>query len=186
MRLLAGLVSLACVAATAAAPAPKAKDAGEYFPIRQGDKRVYDQREGGRVTNTFTDVVTAVDQRHDGRRVTVRRTFPETAPFVTTVAVSRDGVFRVAVGERTLDKPMTLLKLPATAATKWEQDGRTFTVVKDEEVEVPAGKYLAVRVDVAGPDGKPVTRLWFAPEVGLVKMTDPSGETVLKSFTPGK
>jgi hypothetical protein len=63
-------------------------------------------------------------------------------------------------------------------------------VIGEEVVEVPAGKFTAVRVDsVYSADGEESTMSrWFAPNVGLVKMVHGGGSrtTVLKSFTPGK
>jgi hypothetical protein len=59
-----------------------------------------------------------------------------------------------------------------------------------EEVEVPAGKYRAVRVDTAAGmfNGNPVeAKAWYAPGIGLVKSEGSFGhKLVLKSFTPGK
>jgi hypothetical protein len=101
-----------------------------------------------------------------------------------------------------------LLKLPAKEGDKWEFDtpaqrderGRglrgekgTVTVGPTEVVEVPAGKFRAVRLEIAvtaiNGDAVPEIRYtsWYAPEVGLVKMTRGTEWTrVLKSFTPGK
>ena len=63
-----------------------------------------------------------------------------------------------------------------------------------EEVEVPAGKFTAIRVESEVSVGSPIPLLrfklteWYAPGVGLVKMIgryDNSVATrVLKSFTP--
>jgi hypothetical protein len=60
-------------------------------------------------------------------------------------------------------------------------------------VEVPAGKFRAVRLEIAvtaiNGEKVPAIRLtgWYAPEVGLVKMNRGTEWTrVLKSFTPGK
>jgi len=67
------------------------------------------------------------------------------------------------------------------------------TVGMIEDVEVPAGKFHAVRVESEEPVGKELTQkttTWYAPGVGWVKMVLQFGDAkevkVLKSFAPGK
>jgi hypothetical protein len=68
----------------------------------------------------------------------------------------------------------------------------SFTAGGSEEVEVPAGKYKAVRVDADGTIAGTRTGVtyWFAPDIGVVKMrySIAGSDSVLelKSFTPGK
>ena len=85
-----------------------------------------------------------------------------------------------------LEKPVPLLKMPAKVGTKWESDSGQHTVTKEEEVEVPAGKFPAIRVELVSGASK--TLLWFAPNVGLVKMQSEGSERmlVLKEFKVGK
>jgi hypothetical protein len=67
----------------------------------------------------------------------------------------------------------------------------TYTMGKEEEVEVPAGRFKALRVDAEYVRGDERQRhtFWHAPRVGLVKAvlkTDTAEWTqVLMSFTPG-
>ena len=57
----------------------------------------------------------------------------------------------------------------------------------DDEVEIPAGKFKAVRVELADPGAEARTTLWFAPAVGVVKIASGANQVpVLKAFTPGK
>jgi hypothetical protein len=125
-------------------------------------------------------------------------------------AVSEKGLFNtkstLPTGNPVIfDPPLCLLKLPNRPGQTWEVNVHqspgpagagvkgTFTMRESEAVEVPAGKYMAVRVDFTGVHDDQVpdkhTR-WFAPDVGLVKMViaggSNAGELVLKSFTPGK
>ena len=64
------------------------------------------------------------------------------------------------------------------------------TTGKVEEVEVPAGKFKAVRVEVEVEDGEAVLRktYWHACQVGIVKIVvhDKKADwvQVLKSFSP--
>jgi hypothetical protein len=55
-------------------------------------------------------------------------------------------------------------------------------------VTVPAGKYRAVRADWAGEyNGRALrSSIWYAADVGIVRMTVGDETLELKSFTPGK
>ena len=59
----------------------------------------------------------------------------------------------------------------------------------DEEVEVPAGKFKAIRVE-RSTDQKHFETVWYAAGTGVVKWVRGTGESeivvVLKSFTQGK
>lgn len=170
-----------------AAPVPKGKPAGPYFPTTVGVTREYEWRAGGKAEDGHTDVVTLVEKQKDGSaHVTVRRSYPRGEPYVTVIAVSADALARVSEGDVPPAEPTVLLKLPATVGTGWESGGAKYAVAAEEEVTVPAGKYQAVKVEMTAGGG--TTTLWFAPTVGLVKMAPGGGERALelKAFTPGK
>jgi DUF3108-like len=67
-----------------------------------------------------------------------------------------------------------------------------FKAVGEEEVEVPAGRFKAVRVEqVEEVRGRPTrAEEWYAPGVGLVRRVSHQGAirqvVELQSFTPGK
>ena len=188
--MLRTLFVLTAASVALAAPAPKAKEtAAGYFPTRIGDKRDYEVRSGDKVESTYADTVTKVEKADAALHVTITREYSDSRPFVTIIAVAADGLFRVSLNGRTLDTPVPLLKLPAKTGTKWGGDAvsePTYTVAGEEEVEVPAGKYKAIRVDSTF-GGETRMSLWFAPSVGLVKQATPGqGTVVLKAFTPGK
>jgi hypothetical protein len=119
--------------------------------------------------------------------------------------VSAKGVFRLGGAKGELGEPVPLLKLPAKEGETWtvERPGSfakgpggsnkaTYTVGKEEEVEVPAGKFKAIRVEMALElrGGTLKSSTWYAAGVGIIKVVTPSGDKertqVLKSFTPGK
>ena len=181
------LLPLALLAASVAhaAPAPKGKDA-VYFPTKEGDTRVYEIRDGDKVESTFKDKVTKVEKKDEGLEVTIARDGPGTSSFITVISVTKEGLFRLSFNGEPLDKPVPLLKMPAKVGTKWESGGATYTITKEEEVEVPAGKFPAIRVELVSDTGK--TFLWFAPNVGLVKMQTEGADRmhVLKEFKAGK
>jgi hypothetical protein len=195
--LLIILVPLAGVLRVHAAPGSKETPADPpLYPLTQGTKWVYDV--GGR---EFVEVVTGVQKKEAETVLDIGSVGDDgkVRPMVTLV-LSEKGVLRTkAVGEP-LATPQLVLGLPAKAGDKWtihvparsgvkERTG-TFTVRGVENVEVPAGKFPAVKVEAAwsGPELKSWTSTyWYAPGTGLVKADNGNGGAqVLKSFTPGK
>jgi hypothetical protein len=120
------------------------------------------------------------------------------------VHVSDKGLTRIGSGDRDLPVPVPMLKLPAKAGDSWsyepavpegaEKRTITYTVGKEEEIEVPAGKFKALRVEMtqSAAPGEFIPRMtyWYASGIGLVKSVSAQGAkdrtVVLKSFTPGK
>lgn len=199
-RALIALVTLGWTAAAGpAAPLPKGGPPPTFFPAQVGAKWVW-TTEGGRGDPIeTTDLVTKVERAAGETKVTVGRVGKD--GDVTWTAVTREstkGLFRQSSGGLELDPPLPLLRFPVTAGDTWETPavaatgegkGRV-TVVGVEEVEVPAGKFKAVRVQVEkNPKGAPTqtSTQWWAEGVGLVKSLPPGGRVmVLKSFSPGK
>jgi hypothetical protein len=183
MRL--SLFTLIITSTVIAAPVPKAEKTDElYFPIQIGAKRVL---VGPGRTETIT--VTKVEEKDGKYTVTVETSFDELPGRKRSYdyEVSKDGLF-----QKTEDgKTHTLLKLPYKEGTTWTSDNvkpgdkLTYTVGKQEEVEVPAGKYKAIGVEVVleelGGETKKTT-YWYAAGIGLIK----EGRNELKEFTPGK
>jgi hypothetical protein len=116
--------------------------------------------------------------------------------------VSADGLVRVrgGPGAAAIDPPRPELRLPARAGAAWTWDAAgvghnpptkvAYKVVGEEEVEVPAGKFKAVRVEAvltAGPLTHR-TETWYARRVGVVKRVVGVGKdeqvTELLSFRP--
>jgi hypothetical protein len=186
------LVPLATV--TPAAPVPK--DAGKtvlYFPTSVGAKWVY---KSGKTE--WVEQVTAVEEKDGAWVVTIGDVVGDKVTPSYKRLVSPNGLFTGPGGLKEVRFALTLLKLPAKPRDEWEwardKGGAMIcTVVGTEVVEVPAGKFRAVRVESTlrnGEDTEPVQTGWFAPGVGQVKLVLWGGDgelsTVLKSFTPGK
>jgi len=168
----------ALLAATLAAPVPKAKAPPLYFPTTVGATWVY-ERDGGEEAVT----VSAVEK--DGDDLVVTRTSADKRGIkYGTVVVSADGLRQPR--ELADGKVGWVLKTTVRDGDSWDvPDGGKRTVHGPEEVEVPAGKYQALRV-VWERDGETVTS-WYAPDMGEVKRTTKRGEEevvfrALKSF----
>jgi hypothetical protein len=193
-------LALAVAGWVAAAPTRKAPADPDYYPTAVGTKWVYD--ENGR---ELIWEVTAAEAKGNETRVTISQSIaggkPE--PFVKAT-VSAKGVYQTQIGPFQID-PVCELRLPVKAGDSWVVDipsqkgglqGNTGTVTvgEVEDVEVPAGKFRALRIDVVitAEDGKPLaaprraTR-WYAPGVGLIKVTAGKDLTrALKAFTPAE
>ncbi len=183
MRL--SLFTLIITTTVMGAPTSIAEEADElYFPVQVGAKLVLF---GPGRTETMT--VTKVEENDGKYTVTVETSFVELPGRKNSrvYEVSKEGLFR-----KTEDgKTHALLKLPYKEGTTWTSedvkpgDKLTYTVVKQEEVEVPAGKYKAVGVDVVleelGGETKTST-YWYAAGIGLIK----EERNELFEFTPGE
>jgi hypothetical protein len=182
-RPVALVLALIPVVLAPAAPVPKGADGPVlYYPTTVGTKWVY-QRDGS--DELIRTTITAAEEKDGGAVLTIGLLTGDKANPYWKVFVSPKGLFS---GDGGLDEqkfPNPLLKLPVKAGEKWEVPGKpTRTVVGAEEVEVPAGKFRAVRVESEG-----LTE-WFAPNVGCVQTVARSAngetKTVLKTFAPGK
>jgi len=200
-RLVIFVLPLAVVS-LAAAPLPKARDkAAPFLMTTEGDKKVSECHADGSV-HELIEVVSKVEKKGDTLRVTISRQSDGRSSDDVTFEASAEGVFLVAVAgkERAARRPD--LRLPAKEGDTWsweeEEPGvapakHTKTVAKWEEVEVPAGKFQALRIEARLDSPGSPTRTgtyWFAPGMGVIKSvlnTSPGVQTtVLTSFKPGK
>jgi hypothetical protein len=199
-RLAIVLVPLACLP-LAAAPVSKEREAkAPFLMTREGDTKVSEI--AGDSVIEVTEVVTKVERKGDTVRVTISQQAHGGGETERTFEASDKGVFLVAVGDKELPDPRPYLRLPAKTGDTWtwrQEDPmvapakHSRTVAQWEEVEVPAGKFQALRVEakLESPGLPTLTgTYWFAPGFGEVKsvLNTSTGvqTTVLKSFKPGK
>ena len=193
------LIGLLALSAAPAAPVPlhlMPKKDPLYFPTRVGTESrcfIDGKDQGG------FDRITAVEEKNGEFRITING--GAKPPEGTDWIASPKGVFIVRQGDETYDPPLTILKLPHVTDAKWEVNSATkggtrphpkgkFVARGYEDVEVPAGKFRAARVDATWDGGSEIT-FWFAPEVGqvkrIVKHANGGGFTQeLKTFSRGK
>lgn len=113
-------------------------------------------------------------------------------------AVSNKGIFWIGEVFAKADDPVCFLKLPHVSGQKWKADvfidGTKLTTTScsahgPEQVEVPAGKYQAIRVeetiDLGDGSAPGLARTWYAPGIGKVVFCN-GATRVLTSFTPRK
>jgi hypothetical protein len=175
-----------------------------YFPVQLGAKRVTamtikaDQSRGIGVSETVTKV-----EEKDGRyTVTVERDSATSGRKVVQVyLVLKDGLFLKSQAGTEKSEPDPLLKLPYKEGAGWTSEVATppggarpvsvkvkDTMGKVEEVEVPAGKYKAIRVEEVLEAGQSTRKRTYryAAGVGMVKLEAEGSITELTEFTPGK
>ncbi len=195
-----GVLALALALVAPAAPPTEPADRPPYvpyFPTAVGTTWVHTDG-----TLEMHRTITKVVEYEGVTFVTVRDVTSPTRQWVSeVVGVSEKGLVQVQVLNHRLDPQFWMLKLPCAEGDRWQMGGdargkMTMTAHPSEQVEVPAGRYTAIRVDYAAVtfQGKAKPQnwsWWFAPGVGMVKgrTTRTDGTTanwVLKSFTPGK
>jgi hypothetical protein len=185
-----------------AAPVPREKPAeGLFHATTVGTKWVYEETHGGPPKDDVY-TVSSVEERGGKKLVTVRwHRFNKDGTDVRVVEVSAGGlaVTVTPASAKRLNREWAevWLKLPAKAGDRWQTKSLaghdvTRTVVGVERIEVPAGKFEAVRVDYEFVNRRGVNRgsVWYAVGVGMVKQetTEGPGEgfsQVLKTFAPG-
>lgn len=195
----------ACVVLIVVGPtpsAPRLKDAPDrvYFPMTVGDRWVVELRYKT-TSDEYTEVVTAVDKKDGATIVTVGREVDgKVGPPLSHIKVTDEGLFRMSNLGTTYDPPYCILRLPLKPGLTWTSEVTSggnvrttfkYKAIQEEDVEVPAGKYRAFRIEVdidtQGRTRKSV--IWYAPQVGIVKMDHEDGDSgyirTLKSFKPG-
>lgn len=182
-----------------AAPAPKEKKDKPvlYYATKVGDKLVYDVTSGvGGKNSERTMTVTEVEEKDGVYTVTMKQ--GENGGSGEKARVTADSLTMLQDGAA-FNSPVILFKLPAKKGDSWVSppDGKAAVAITfkstfggEEEVEVPAGKFKAIRLDLTVSAGGPdvILTIWIAPGIGPVKMTSatPGLAQTLKSFTPAK
>jgi len=195
-RILAAtfLPALAILLSAQAAPVPTHLMPKEppFYPTEVGTKWEYEQSDG----MNFSEEVIRAEVRDGKTRLTVR--VRSRGTWEQTFEVSKEGVYWRTEGEFKVDR--CVLRFPVKAGDSWAVEeplqrglrtrtGR-MTVGKEEEVRLPAGTFRATPVafEVTADSGrvlaKPETHTyWYAPGVGLVRVSSPTGERTLTAFT---
>jgi hypothetical protein len=149
----------------------------------------------------FTTTVAKVEKVDGGVRVTVNMVMDDGKERLDELMeVSSKGLQMISyTHRRVMPHPIWPLKITPDADGSWTGkwavytgDGNAFeeqeyTAAGWETVEVPAGKFQAVRVDRVGTlqGVKSKCTYWYALDVGYVKWTSNTCGAVLKSFTRG-
>jgi hypothetical protein len=183
-----------------ARPAPIFKEPEKgalYLASKVGDRLVYEETVSG-IRKEDERWVTAVDKHHGLVIVSFSLSSKKDASSDYRMGASADGVFRLPRQGEIPERPHRLLRLPAKDGDAWAEEPRSddddpttkYTTGKVEVVEVPAGRFTAVRVEAVlqANGGTARVTYWWAAGVGMVKKVargpDIDEVRVLKSFTP--
>lgn len=188
---VAGALAVGSFAAVAA-PVPKhlmPKDEPLLFPTKVGARHV--SVFGGKDLVEEVSKVTPVDGGFEVETETVSD--DGTRKHQQTVVVSKHGILWTHYEGQKLDPACWAVKLPHAEGNSWQANWggqeRTLSTAGWEEIEVPAGKFRAIRVthDERGK-GNADSSMWYAPGIGCVTWycTNSKVGRPLKSFTPGK
>lgn len=199
LRFLLTTVAAVVMALVApAAPLPKDAKWKSFFPVTLGTQWRYGHRDVG--PNL---VISKVESVADGTLVTVEdHTKPGQQALYQKILVSREGLQMMEDYTGPYSPGYPLLKLPAAPSDKWSAICRRksdpfphkwdleLTFVGEEDVEVKAGKFRAVRVDTSystdDKQEKQSISKWYAEGVGLVKKKSENFTTELTYFKLGE
>jgi hypothetical protein len=154
--------------------------AQEWYPLGEGYAWIYEAPDG----KTTVKRVMQLEKDGDADAFVVE---DPGYPGDMRIQVLRPmaGELRVVRLRRSLTTPFPWIQLPLEKGRRWSAELRPrdsddvavldFQVVGEEDLRVPAGRFKATRVDVAGRDDGKEARLklsfWLAPGTGEVKRT---------------
>ena len=167
------LLLLGALPPAQAAPRPKAKNDSFYFPSTVGDKLVFQNVHNGK-KNEFTVEVIEVDKKHGRLAVTVAY-YDDflRVPLTLQYGLSLSGIDQLKAGGTSYSPAKPLLRIPAKSGDTWTWRRKStnrkvsFKTVKEEVIEVPAGKFKTIRVETQDSDGKYTD--WYALGLGSIR-----------------
>ncbi len=175
---------IASLSALTAAPVPKDTSPPLYFPTAVGAKWVYEKVNGPDETVTVSKVETV-----GGEFVVSRAGANGNELQYVKVTVSAAGLRQNREDGNGQLVSVDLLRAKFRDGDSWPvPDGGKRTIRGPEPIEVPAGKFTAVKVTWEH-DGQQLTS-WYAPGVGEIKRVEKIGDgkervtRLLKSFQP--
>jgi hypothetical protein len=170
----------------------------EYYPLKAGTEWRY-HFDADRVTKTFEARITKIEEIDGLHLARVDAEVNGAVVATEHLRVTDEGVFRCRYNGSEVTPPVCILKFPIKDGDSWQSENRVgnqeFAVrstVSHEAVEVPYGKYEAVKVVVATEQGGQAitSTYWFAPGIGNVKQVMEIGGKKMSfelfEFTLGK
>jgi len=200
-RRLAACLLLSLVVPAGSAPRLKDGPGVSYFPTNVGDRWVIEMRYPTG-TEEYTEEVTDVENKDGALIISIGREVDgKLPPQRSQIQITDKGIYRMSLQGSAYDAPYRILKLPLKPGEAWTSEASSggaqsttfkYRAMREEDVEVPAGKFRAFRIEVdidtRGRSSR--SAIWYGPGVGIVKMEhdDPAGGyvRVLKSFRPGR
>lgn len=185
------LVSACCLLTTSIAAQRSKAPVRDYFPMRIGDSWKYRSTVSD---SEYTVKVLSAEKQADGTMrylleklagVKIHNWYSKTNGWVL---MHREAYPEHEGLEIKYEPGRQYLKNPLVAGAKWNWSGKSTTlndtqesnqVIGPEMVEVPAGKFRAMKLISKVAEGAAVKTItyWYADGVGLVKYVTKAGET---------
>jgi hypothetical protein len=177
--------TLLLLATAITSPAQDDKDAKpsptpNYYPLQEGNEWHYRTTADDKTGNVTTRVakLETIGGTHLARLEAVSD--GDTAALSEHLRQSGRGVYRHRFNGLEVEPPFPLLKYPIKAGAEWKGKSKAgketieyTSSTKEESIEVPAGKFKTVRVDLQVESAERTVRItyWFADQIGIVKQT---------------
>ena len=150
-----------------------------YYPLQEGNEWHYKVTVGGNSVTAISRIA-KIEKIDDMPLSRLEASVNDKIVATEHLTQTADGIFRHRNNGQEIAPPICLLKYPVKAGSKWEgpitvgKDAGNYTAeATEEDVEVPAGKFKAVKVVIALESNKQKinTTYWFVKDLGFVKQT---------------
>ena len=162
---------------------PKGRGKPNYYPMQVGNEWHYRFSIGGNESQLMTTI--AKIETIDKMPLALLEGYMKDKLIATEhLLQTEEGIYRYRNNGQVVTPPLMLMKYPVKYGAKWGGDlvvGKekaTYVAEANEEtVEVPAGKFKTVRVDIKLDQGGQAAKVsyWFSQNVGFVKQTVEAG-----------
>jgi len=175
------LVGLASVCYCSTLPQADKEVPANYYPLKEGNKWYY-RMEAGEKTFQVVTQLTKVENSSVKGMFRLEMSIDGKVLGSEDLTVDKTGVLRHAFNDTQFPTPVTVVRFPVKEGDTWEQTVAAGgdemklkgKVIGEEEIEVPAGKFKALRVQIeaSGEQSETLTvTYWFARNAGIVKQT---------------
>jgi hypothetical protein len=187
MRCIAGILIVLITALPGEAQSPPGKQQlPDYYPLKPGTKWTYHVDAGNGNKVEVRNEVTK-NETIDGKSMALLHTIVNGSVVATEhLSSTAEGVFRCRYNGTEVEPPLCIFKYPMKEEATWEAEakiGPQQLKVKSAsgklvEVTTPAGKYKAAPVvtETAVGETKIKAKLWFVPDIGIVKQDTAIGD----------
>jgi hypothetical protein len=164
-----------------------AAEPANYYPLQVGNKWEYKVEAGGSSAQAVSRI--AKIEMIDGVSLARLEATVNGNPVANEHLRSDDkGVFRYRNNGKEINPPVCLLRYPVKSGDRWDgeiivekEKGKYLCESREENVEVPAGKFKAMKVTVTleAKGQKVTTAYWFVKDIGFVKQTVEAGDLII-------
>ncbi len=157
--------------------------ADNYYPLEVGNKWTFNVAVAGNSVTAISSIV-KIEMINGKSMARLEAAIKDKVVANEHLRQTEEGIFRHRNNGQDIDPSICLLKYPVKAGAKWQgefkvgnDDGKYSCESSEESIEVPAGKFKAIRVNIRlESKGQNVnTAYWFVKDIGFVKQTVDAG-----------